>query len=488
MLGATATASGLDYYSQNLQRWGTVDSEGQFRITGLDSASEGGEPVPGRYQVSVRVPGDPPLFAPGRWFGADDEDLGVVEALRGETRTVHIHRPPLSRVEAQALDWAGVAASSAAGRLQIVGGGSRETTAGDDGGLLFTEVPGAGATLDVRAPGLARTFWPGVHWSGEAETLELQAGSSLDLGELVLGPGGRLFGAVSGLDAHGAILTLSQQDTLETLGRSTLSLADPDFEFDSLPPGGLLLELGPASPESLALRWTDEVYVGPGESRQIAIEQARGGALAGTVRARGGGFVRGVVLRAEEPGGLPPTWRAVARSDGEGRFTVRGVPEGAALALRLDWQPFCERDPGYVPIRVPGEGPLDVQPEPGQTRVIPPILLPPDHDRDGMDDVWELAWGLRPGYPDGTSDADADGVANRDEYLARGDPRDPAARSQAPPATARGACSAAPAGRGAAPALACLLAVALLARHRRSASIRRPPAAPLRPAPESTSP
>lgn len=51
----------------------------------------------------------------------------------------------------------------------------------------------------------------------------------------------------------------------------------------------------------------------------------------------------------------------------------------------------------------------------------------PDRDQDGVPDWWELQHGFEPANPgDASTDADADGACNRDEFLAGTGPRDPA--------------------------------------------------------------
>jgi hypothetical protein len=49
--------------------------------------------------------------------------------------------------------------------------------------------------------------------------------------------------------------------------------------------------------------------------------------------------------------------------------------------------------------------------------------LPPDHDHDGMDDVWESDHDLDPTRDDGDEDTDDDGFTNAEEYLLGTDPR-----------------------------------------------------------------
>ena len=54
----------------------------------------------------------------------------------------------------------------------------------------------------------------------------------------------------------------------------------------------------------------------------------------------------------------------------------------------------------------------------------PPGSVPPDLDRDGMEDWWEVQNGLNPAVQDGAGDPDGDGITNIAEFYARTDPRD----------------------------------------------------------------
>ena len=63
------------------------------------------------------------------------------------------------------------------------------------------------------------------------------------------------------------------------------------------------------------------------------------------------------------------------------------------------------------------------------TPAILTVLL--DSDGDGIPDAWEIAKGLNAGNPnDAMLDADGDGRANLDEYLAGTEPFDPKSRLQ----------------------------------------------------------
>ena len=48
---------------------------------------------------------------------------------------------------------------------------------------------------------------------------------------------------------------------------------------------------------------------------------------------------------------------------------------------------------------------------------LPATVPPPDADRDGMPDQWELDHGTKPGTKDGSRDQDGDGWTNVEEYL-----------------------------------------------------------------------
>ncbi len=147
-----------------------------------------------------------------------------------------------------------------------------------------------------------------------------------------------------------------------------------------------------------------------------------------------GGHVSGVVTDSST--GLPvygATIEATPVADGEpfstetaltGIYDLRGLPAGS-YRLSARYEPYCRGDRSWAPTYYPGTpnpllgGGVRID---GDAGVVWDASLPPDLDRDGMDDAWESANGLDPARDDASEDADGDGFANLDEYRLGTDP------------------------------------------------------------------
>ena len=456
LAGAVVTATGLDFFNSSAVRSALTDDEGRFRVVGLDSVLVDGQPLPGRYRLAVRSEGVATWLHPTTWDPAASEP---VEALRGETAGIGtLTRPAPVAVSGRLLgpDGQGVAlaqVSVLAGLGGTLTGGSTDP----DGRFSFPALWGDDLDLAASAPGYASvTFVQGLH---------LQPGESVELDPATLQPEATLSGAVVGLDEEGGALSL--EDGLGTsAGRIALAPGAENYLLDGLPAGTWTLRFAPSPTSELQELIVPGVTLSPGQASSLDLELVAGAVLSGRSRRRGGEPLAGIEVVAIDPSTGSELSRGQASSDAEGAFILRGLPPGEAL-VRLTWRPFCSTDPTWVQTwahdsRHEGEAHV-VALEAGATVELEELLLPPDRDSDGMDDIWELAWGLDRGRADGVADRDGDGRSNLQEYLDRTDPRD---------ADRAAGCSATGSAGGAgSAALACLLLAVRLTRRRAGVTI-----------------
>ncbi len=411
---AAVSASGLDFYNSGIVRSAISDAEGRFRIVGVDSVVVDGEPIPGHYLLDVRSPGEATWFLPGSW----DRDQGEpVETSRGATVELEpALRPEPTSISGSVLGADGEALEGATAELYAGQGGVLlvEQT-GPDGTFAFERVGGTDLGLTVSAVGHARYELD--------EPLRPEPGEELALEPVDLAPEGRLEGGITGLEPPGGTLQL-EDETGAAFARHALGGGEVVFELEQLPAGSWTLRFVPAAASDLQPQSLPVVLVAE-ETAVVDLELVPGAAVRGSARRRGGEVMAGVEVTALTPDSGEELPRGRTHTDGDGVFALRGLPQGEAL-VRLAWRPYCSSDPTWVETWFPdGRHELEAVPVALEAEAevdVGELLLPPDRDTDGMDDIWELVWGLDRGRADGSADPDGDGRTNLQEFLDRTDP------------------------------------------------------------------
>ena len=440
-------------------RSGLSDDDGRFRIVGVDSVLVDGEPVPGHYRITVRSDGVATWFLPASW---DPNESDPVETFRGQTVTLPpALQPAPVAVSGRVTEPGGLGLAGADVSLYAGLGGTLQAGATDpEGRYTFPEVWGARLELTVAATGYASTIVD--------EIPQPEPGASVELDPIQLQPEAVLSGAVDGLDDAGGSLSI-EDEVGRAVARLGLGGATTSYRLDGLPAGSWTVRFTPATSSDLQAWHVEGVVLAAGEESALDLSLSLGAGVVARVRRRAGEPLAGVELQAIDPGTGLDLPRGRATSDGEGSFVLRGLPPGGAL-FRASWTPFCSTDPTWVQtwaFDARHEGEAEVIPlEAGADLDLGELLLPPDRDTDGMDDIWELAWGLDRSRADGADDPDADGRANLQEYLDRTDPRDPDRSS--------GCSTPGSAGRARPVTLGCLLLAVWLTRRRAGATILAP--------------
>lgn len=439
-------------------REATSEADGGFALGGV---------APGSVTVAIVAEGFPVQFFGGAFSSAtvapitvglgDALDLGPVTLRPGVT--------------VGGVVTAGAAPASG-GIVRAYGPGTLiEAPIGPDGGWSASGLPPGDCTAWAEVDGFATTYYPDA--AAPAAFVSLDDGEAFYEMDLALPPEavvvGRLVGPFVWLDPDdpdAPHLSLSLVNAAQTVGVAAEIAADGTFRFPALHPGSYSLRFFGADVGAVEDDWRGD------DGLPRTVEVAGPGVLdLGDVDVPAGGEVRGAVTDAATG---DPIGGAILLAAGDrsrllyfvstgldGSFVIGGLPPDT-YALTVEVLRPCPGDLGWVSLSFPDEpNPLYAAPvEIAAGEVVPwDPALPPDYDRDGMDDRWERANGLDPDTDDGGLDPDRDGYSNLDEYLLGTDPHDK---------DRRGCGCGTPAGRGA----ALWLVAWLFSRRRAGASSR----------------
>lgn len=401
-MDGTVRAEGVGALESGRVRDAEPLGDGAFVVRGLPSWTFEGEPQPSAWLVSVQVPGEPTLYAPGTW---ERSEAALIPALRGETTHVTIQRPAGARLGGEVVDFDTGARLEAGVTLLSRG---RVVWEGDTTGGVFLaeDVPGDAFLVRASAPGRPDGWWPEAVAAPQA--FEVPAGLEELPAPLEVRPGGALALELPGVeDGVVAVVSLDAGDLGAVVRYAQVSAGEALLDGVPLAVTEVLADLPGFAPATVPVTVEEDAVTAV---HVPLVPLLRHEVL---VTARGGGPVRGARVEAEGvDGGL-----AVALTDGEGRAAL-DLPGDAFLSVT--WEPFCPGDPGLVPTFAGGARRRSDSSPVGEGSST--FVLPPDADRDAMDDVWELLWGLDPARADGGEDPDADGLVNREEYQQGSDP------------------------------------------------------------------
>jgi hypothetical protein len=289
----------------------------------------------------------------------------------------------------------------------------------------FADVFAGEAVLAATAPGMATRWYPLGDVQPEAEALVLTAGSIEEV-EIRLASEARLQVDVLGPVEEGVRVVVTDVLSGAQLSSHTIEVVEEPSQvtFSSLPSRAVLVSLEPSTDSMLVATQSVQIELQQGEDHEVSLLAELGAQLLGTVRRRGGAPLRGARVEIFDPGSAEETI-ASSRTDGEGRVDLRGIRAGEVV-VRFSLPTFCAGDPTSVTRWWPearsrvAASALTLQA--GEARELGEVLLPVDGDADGMDDLWELAWGLDLLRDDSSEDPDGDGLSNLDEYLGESDP------------------------------------------------------------------
>jgi len=420
--GATVIAEGLDFFNSSLRRTSLSDSDGGFQIQGLDSILLAGEPQAGSYRLSVHRVGDAPWFYPGSFEAAGAQ---AVAAFRGSEVEASFDMPLPAQVRGRVLGPGAEPLVGADVTLHF-SGGFRAQQSDEDGSFEFADVFAGEAVLGATAPGLATRWYPDADVQSDAESISLTAGSTEEV-EIRLDGEARLAVDLVGALEVGARVVVVDAVSGTQLSAATvdaLAAEDAQVVFSSLPSRHVWVRLEPSQDSMLVSTQSAPFELQQGEHHEVSLAGEQGAQLLGTVRRRGGAPLRGARVEIFDPGSVEESV-ASGRTDGEGRLDLRGIRAGEAV-VRFSLPTFCAGDPTSVARWWPearSAGAASVLTlQAGEVRELGEVLLPADGDADGMDDLWELAWGLDLLRDDSSEDPDGDGLSNLDEYLGESDP------------------------------------------------------------------
>lgn len=397
-------------------RTARTDVNGRFRLRGLPPLS--GDH--GAFKLEVQAGGFP------RQFGGPTYDptaAAVIEVRPGE-ETADVDRTLLRGISVGGAVF-GPDGPATDGQVKVYSPSEVATAQLIDGRYLARGLPPGTVQAWSYVTGLALTYAPSSDRPGAGVSVptEGQTYDALD----IIAPAEALFQGElhgGGLPVEGINVLAWNDDHTVAAGASTD--ASGAFVIPGLHPGRYTLWMYGAERGFLDDWARDEAgRVGTFElpsSGAFDLALAPGGRVSGVVTDGSTGEpVYGASVEAEPLGEGAPFSTETAR---DGTYELRGLPAGS-YRLMARYEPYCMGDRSWGITYYPGTpNPLlggGARLEPGSS-VTWDAAIPPDDDRDGMDDAWEVDQGLDPSRDDAAEDPDGDGFANVEEYRLGTDP------------------------------------------------------------------